>query len=80
MIVEKLTEVVKFAPYYGAPYTAQVTLQYLAADWVNLKGLQGEFDKQMRRELVDYLRVQGVKKATFTRYRKGEWVTYTRPV
>ena len=76
MIIEKVTEVIKFAEYNGAPYDTQITIQWLSPTWVNLKNLSGTFSKDKRDQINDYLAEQGVKKVNFTRFRNNKWITF----
>ena len=76
MIIEKVTEIVKFTEKYGEDYDTQMTLQWITPEWVYIKNLSGIFSRLKREELRQYLISQGVKKVTFTRYRRGERKDY----
>ena len=80
MIVEKVTEVMKFADYHGAPYDTQITIQWITPAWVNLKNLSGNFSESRKEALHSYLREQGAEKVTYIRYKNGVAKPRTVPV
>tara|TARA_R110000803_G_scaffold13482_9_gene37946 strand:- start:23253 stop:23516 length:264 start_codon:yes stop_codon:yes gene_type:complete len=77
VIVERVTEVIKFADYLGGPYDTQATLQWISPTWVNIRNLSGTFNKKRRREIQDYLQKLGVERVTYIRYRRGSIVEHT---
>ena len=79
MIVTPLVETVRFCQSLGDPYNSQCTIQWLSPTAVNICNLSGSFTRDMHNALYQHLADLGVNRATYVRFKNGQWIEYEIP-